>query len=68
MSINFEYQRLSLVWSEDKKTRRQRQHSRDKRPVHRYTPEEFGLVKEKLQRDFAEYREHFILSYKSSAL
>ncbi len=37
-------------------------HSRDKRPAHHYTLEEFGFNKESLQRDFAEYRERFILS------
>ncbi len=36
-------------------------HARDKRPVHRYTLEEFGYTEEGLKRDFAEYRERFIV-------
>ena len=36
-------------------------HARDKRPVHNYTLEEFGYTKEGIERDFAEYRERFVL-------
>jgi len=36
-------------------------HARDKRPVHHYTLEEFGYTKEGIERDFAEYRERFVL-------
>jgi hypothetical protein len=33
---------------------------RDKRPVHRYTLEEFGFTDEGIKADFAEYRKCFI--------
>ena len=32
---------------------------KDKRGVHRYGPEDFGLSREQLDRDFAPYREHY---------
>lgn len=32
---------------------------RNKRGVHRYGPEDFGLSREQLDRDFAAYREHY---------
>ena len=34
---------------------------REGRPPHQYTLEEFGLTAEGIARDFAEYRERFIL-------
>ena len=37
------------------------ENARDKRPVHRYTLERFGYDEEGLQRDFARYRERFIV-------
>lgn len=56
MELTPEVEQTMSKWTRD--------HSRDKRPAHRYTLEEFGLVKEQLQQDFAEYRERFILPYK----
>ncbi len=38
------------------------QNSRDKRPVHEYSIEHFGLSEEQIKRDFAEYRQRYILS------
>jgi hypothetical protein len=38
-----------------------RENARDKRPVHRYTLERFGYDEEGLRRDFARYRERFIV-------
>ena len=35
---------------------------REGRPPHQYTLEEFGLTAEGIARDFAEYRQRFILS------
>jgi hypothetical protein len=35
--------------------------TREKRPVHSYTLEHFGLSEEKIQRDFAAYRQRYIL-------
>jgi hypothetical protein len=35
------------------------ENSRDKRPVHRYTVEEFGFSEAGLARDFERYRQHF---------
>ncbi len=32
---------------------------KDKRGEHRYRPEDFGLTRERLDRDFAPYRDHF---------
>jgi hypothetical protein len=36
---------------------------REKRPPHHYTLEEFGLSEEQIKRDFAEYREKYILPH-----
>jgi hypothetical protein len=36
------------------------ENARDKRPVHRYTQERFGLDEAGLRRDFARYRERFL--------
>jgi hypothetical protein len=38
-----------------------KEHSRDKRPPHSYTMEKFGLSEEGIKRQFATYRERFIL-------
>ena len=35
------------------------QNPKDRRGVHRYGPEDFGLTREQLDRDFAPYREHY---------
>jgi hypothetical protein len=37
------------------------QNSRDRRPAHEYTLQRFGLAEEQLKRDFASYRERYIL-------
>jgi len=37
------------------------ENARDKRPVHRYTLERFGYDEAGLQRNFARYRERFIV-------
>jgi len=39
-----------------------RDHSRDRRPAHDYSLEKFGYTREGIERDFAEYRERFILA------
>lgn len=36
------------------------ENARDRRPVHRYTLEQFGMSEASLARDFAEYRERFL--------
>jgi hypothetical protein len=36
-----------------------RENPKDKRGVHRYRPEDFGLSREQLDRDFAAYRDHY---------
>ncbi len=38
-----------------------RENARDKRPVHRYTLERFGYDEAGLERDFARYRERFVV-------
>jgi hypothetical protein len=55
MELTPEVEQTMIKWTKD--------HSRDKRPLHHYTLEEFGFTKESLQRDFAEYRERFILPH-----
>ena len=37
------------------------QNAREDRPPHEYTLADFGLAREQIERDFAEYRERFIL-------
>jgi hypothetical protein len=37
------------------------QNSRDKRPLHEYSIEHFGLSEEQIKRDFADYRQRYIL-------
>lgn len=53
MSLPGEVQARMRRWAEE--------NARDKRPVHRYTLERFGYTVEGLGRDFARYRERFIL-------
>jgi hypothetical protein len=36
-----------------------RENPKDKRGVHHYGPEDFGLTREELDRDFAAYRDHY---------
>jgi hypothetical protein len=36
------------------------ENARDRRPVHRYTLEQFGMTEESLRRSFAEYRERHL--------
>jgi len=36
------------------------ENARDRRPVHRYTLEQFGMTEEMLRRDFAEYVERYL--------
>lgn len=36
-----------------------RENPKDRRGVHHYGPEDFGLTREQLDRDFAPYREHY---------
>ena len=36
------------------------ENARDRRPVHRYTLEQFGLAEDQLRRDFADYRTRFV--------
>jgi hypothetical protein len=38
------------------------QNPKDKRGAHRYGPEDFGLTREGLDRDFAPYREHYAIA------
>ena len=38
------------------------QNAREDRPPHEYTLADFGLAREQIERDFAEYRERFILN------
>lgn len=40
------------------------QHSREKRPSHEYSIEHFGLSEAQIERDFAEYRQRYIVSHK----
>ena len=40
------------------------QNTRDKRPVHEYSIEYFGLSEAQIERDFADYRQRYILSRK----
>jgi hypothetical protein len=37
------------------------ENARETRPLHRYTFERFGIDEEELRRDFARYRERFIV-------
>jgi hypothetical protein len=53
MELDAEAERRMRQWSVD--------HSRDKRPAHHYTLEQYGFTEEGIRRDFAEYRERFIL-------
>lgn len=53
MELGAEAERRMRRWSVD--------HSRDKRPAHHYTLEQFGFTEEGIRRDFAGYRERFIL-------
>ncbi|MBW1900854.1 MAG: sulfotransferase [Deltaproteobacteria bacterium] len=54
MELTPEVEQTMIKWTID--------HARDKRPVHHYTLEEFGLTEEGLKKDFAEYRKRFILN------
>jgi hypothetical protein len=42
-----------------------RNNPRNKRPAHQYTLEDFGFTEEEIFRDFADYRERFILPHLS---
>ncbi len=42
-----------------------RDNAREKRPPHHYTLEAFGLSAERIEREFAAYRERFILPHKT---
>jgi hypothetical protein len=41
------------------------QNPKDKRGVHHYGPEDFGLTREQLDRDFAAYRDHYGIAQES---
>jgi hypothetical protein len=41
------------------------ENGRDKRPPHGYTLEQFGLEPEAIRREFADYRERFVLPHRS---
>ena len=55
MELTGEVEQSMMSWTKE--------HSRDKRPSHHYTLEQFGFTREGLKRDFAEYRERFILPH-----
>jgi hypothetical protein len=42
------------------------QNPKDKRGAHRYQPEDFGLSRDQLDRDFAAYREHYAVARESA--
>jgi len=59
------YAFAGLSFSEDVAARMRRwavENAREKRPLHRYTLERFGLGEPGLRRDFARYRERFLES------
>lgn len=64
------YDFIGVSFPEDTKEKMQaflKANRREKRPAHDYSPEHYGLSEEQIKRDFAFYRERYILSRKPSA-
>jgi len=62
------YDYLKISFPEDTRERMQaylEAHSREKRPLHEYGLEHYGLSEEQIKTDFASYRERYILHHGS---
>jgi len=53
--------------AEERMRRWMRENARDQRPPHEYSMDTFGFTREQIERDFAAYRDRFILSREKHA-